>query len=297
MSCLDNPHTDAGIGVASEQGVSVRAPHEGDASGVLALANDVNLGLEEELGVAVAVELGDHALGLEIPDADAGGGTSAQPVAVGREDEAVHLSSGVQAVQVLALVEIPEHGGVVLAARSAQAAVGAHGHAVDGAGVALQVGGELALCQGPHLDHLVPAGAHDERVGGVRGEAHAAHPLGVRALTVDGVLALAEGVPQLDGAVAATAHDLAVVAAECNAQHVLLVAHEATGGLTGAQVPEAEAAIPAAGEGELAIRAHLHVGHKVRVALEALARHTVRTVLTGKVPDDDGLVTGAGQQN
>ena len=47
----------------------------------------------------------------------------------------------------------------------------------------------------------------------------------------DGVLALAEGVPQLDGLVARSRHDLSVVGREGNAQHVLLVIVELARGL------------------------------------------------------------------
>jgi hypothetical protein len=67
--------------------------------------------------------------------------------------------------------------------------------------VADQVGAQLAVGEVPHLDHLVPAPGHDDGVGGHGGEAHAAHPPGVSLRVLDRVLALAQGVPQLDGAV------------------------------------------------------------------------------------------------
>ena len=52
------------------------------------------------------------------------------------------------------------------------------------------------------LDQLVPASRHDDGVGGHWGEADAGHPLRVTIGLGNGVLALADGVPQLDGLVA-----------------------------------------------------------------------------------------------
>lgn len=49
-------------------------------------------------------------------------------------------------------------------------------------------------------------------------------------LILDGVLADSQGVPQLDGLVPGTRHDLAVVSRESHAQDVLGVTHKAAGG-------------------------------------------------------------------
>ena len=57
----------------------------------------------------------ERVLGLEVEDFDAGGGGSAEPVAVGREDESVDDVTSLEGVEVLALVEVPEHGDAVLA--------------------------------------------------------------------------------------------------------------------------------------------------------------------------------------
>ena len=63
-------------------------------------------------------------------------------------------------------------------------------------------------CRRARLDELVPAGRHDDRVGSDRREADTGHPLGVAVRLADGVLALAQRVPQLDGLVAGPRHDL-----------------------------------------------------------------------------------------
>ena len=88
----------------------------------------------------------------------------------------------VKGVEVLAVVEVPEHGLGVLAAGGAQGSVGGHGDRVEVPGVADVVGLELAVGQVPHLDVLVPAAADDDGVGVVGREAHAGDPVAVTLL-------------------------------------------------------------------------------------------------------------------
>ena len=61
------------------------------------------------------------------------------------------LIVGVERVQVLGLVQIPQHGGAVLATRSAEGAIGRDGDGVDVASVADVVGLQLAGRQFPNL--------------------------------------------------------------------------------------------------------------------------------------------------
>ena len=68
------------------------------------------------------------------------------------------------------------------------------------------------------------------------------------ALVGDGVLAVTEGVPELDGAVARAGDDLAVVGGEGDRQNVVGVADEAAGGGTSGELPEAEGLVPRRGE-------------------------------------------------
>lgn len=98
-----------------------------------------------------------------------------------------------------------------------------------------------------HLDELVPTGGDNDGVLGVGREPDAGDPLGV-ALVGDGVLAVTEGVPQLDGAVAGTGDDLAVVGGEGDGQNVVGVADKAAGGDTGGELPQAESLVPGRGE-------------------------------------------------
>lgn len=138
----DTPRPDDVVGVAGEQGLAVGGPGQADALGLAALLADVL-----ELGL----ELVDLALLLEVEDDDAAGGGSAEPVPVGGEDESVDLVVGVERVQVLALVKIPQHRGTVLTAGSAEGSIGGDGDGVDVTGVADVVGLELAARELPNL--------------------------------------------------------------------------------------------------------------------------------------------------
>jgi hypothetical protein len=63
----------------------------------------------------------------------------------------VDLVVGVEGVQVLGLVEVPQHGGTVLATGGAERTVGGDGDSVDVAGVANVVGLQLAGVELPNL--------------------------------------------------------------------------------------------------------------------------------------------------
>jgi hypothetical protein len=140
----NTPGADDVVGVTGEEGLAIGRPGQADTLGITALLSSVG-----ELGL----QLVDLALLLEVEDDDAAGGGSAQPVSVGGEDESVDLVVGAQGVQVLGLVEVPEHGGAVLATRGAEGAVGGDGDGVDVAGVADVVGLQLAGGELPNLEN------------------------------------------------------------------------------------------------------------------------------------------------
>ena len=138
----DAPAADAVVRVSGKQGLAVGAPGQGDALGLPALLADLHV---------LGLELVDLALLLEIEDDDARGGGGAQPVAVGGEDERVDLVTGGERVQVLGLVQVPQHGGSVLATGRAERAIGRDGDGVDVAGVADVVGLDAARREFPNL--------------------------------------------------------------------------------------------------------------------------------------------------
>jgi len=61
---------------------------------------------------------------------------------------------------------------------------------------------------------------------------------------LDSVFALGKGVPELDGLISGSGHDLSVISGECNRHDVLGVVLEPTGALSGLQVPQAKGLIP-----------------------------------------------------
>ncbi|DAZ95999.1 TPA: hypothetical protein N0F65_009300, partial [Lagenidium giganteum] len=283
----DGPDAHNTIGVAREEDRAIGRPGERHAVWELSV---LALWLLE-----LWLEVVHDDLGLEVPDLDARGGGSAQPVAVWREHQGVDDVAGDEGVETLAFVEVPEHGSAVLAARSADRAIWRHGDRVEVTLVAEQVGAELTVGQVPDLDDLVPTSRHNQWVGGRWREAHARDPLGVAFLR-DRVLALAEGVPELDGLVTRARHDLTVVGAEGDRQHILGVSDEAAGGDAGVQVPETESAIPRARERELAIRRDDDVLHEVRVALETTTGEAVRLTVVGELPHEQRLVARGRQE-
>ena len=72
---------------------------------------------------------------------------------------------------------------------------------------------------------------------------------------------------------------------------------EPPGGLAGAEVPQPEVLVPGPGQGEVAVGGENHVGHEVGVAVQSLLGHSVLAVLPSQLPDNQRLVTAAGQDH
>jgi len=243
---------------ASEQGLAICRPGDGHTLGLPGILADVSVG---------RLELVNNGLALEIEDLDAAGSGSAQPVAVGREDKSIDNITSLKRVEVLALVQIPEHGDTVLATGGSERTVGRDGDGVDVTGVAVVVGLQLELREFPDLDDLVPTARNNDRVHDVGAESDARNPLGVT-LLLNVVFAFSESVPEFDGPVARTRDDLTVVGAEADGKDIGSVANKAAGGQSGVQVPETESVIPGRGEGELAIGGNDDIRNEVVVAVE-----------------------------
>jgi len=95
------------VSITGEQSLAIRTPCQADTLRLSALlANCLEFWLQ----------LINLTLLLQIKDNDAAGSSSAEPVAVRREDEGVDLITSVQRVEVLGLVQIPQHCGAILAA-------------------------------------------------------------------------------------------------------------------------------------------------------------------------------------
>ena len=168
-----------------------------------------------------------------------------------------------------------------------------------------------------YLDELIPTSRDDHRVRRVRAETNARNPLGV-ALVGDGILAVTESVPELDGLVARAGDNLAVVGGEGDGQDIAGVADEPAGGLAAGEFPETEGLVPGRGEGVGTVRRDDTVGDDVGVAGQTPLGDTIASLVTGavqhrqkmvifssrrtyvgrsQVPDDQGLVAGTRQEH
>ena len=98
-----------------------------------------------------------------------------------------------------------------------------------------------------YLDKLIPPSAHDDRVLGIGAESHARNPLGMT-LFGNGKLAVAQGVPQLDGTIARARDDLTVVGGEGDGEDIVGVADEAAGRHSSGEFPQSESLIPRGGQ-------------------------------------------------
>lgn len=263
-------------------------PAEGDALGGEGL-------LAEGLGDLDGIKAN---LGLEIPDDDGRSSSSAEPVADRGEDEGVDDLTSLKRVEVLASIDVPEHGGTILTTGSAERAIGGDNDGVDIALVTNEVILDLELSHVPDLDNLVPTSGNEGGDLGVGGEADARDPLLV-AISVQGVLALTESVPELDGLVAGTRDNLAVIGGDSDGEDILLVADEAESAVTGLDVPETDRTIPRSGKGieaVLVVNGEGEVLDEVVVAGEALNGDSegVGGLIALDLPDDDGLIAGSG---
>jgi len=284
------------ISETSEQVEAVSRPSEGYAIGdslMRALALRGNLGLE----------LSNHLLGLQVPDLDGDLSGSNQPVPVGGEDHGVDNRSGFQRVQVLLLLQVPEHGSAVLSAGSAEGTIGRDSDSVQVSlvvleGVLQQL--RLGVLEVPDLDLLVPAARNEEGRGRSGGESDARHPfvvsssLGIALGIVDQVvLHLAEGIPELDGAVTASRDDLSIVTGESDRQNVLSVADESADAVAISDVPKAESAVPGGGDSALGIGGEDNIRHEVVVASQSSLGLAIVALRSIDAPYNNGLVAGS----
>ena len=142
LSRHNPPSPDQVIRITRKQRLPIRTPRQTHTLGLPALL---------AYGCILGLQLVNLALLLEIEDDDGARRRGAEPVSVRGEDEGVDLVTGGQGVEVLGLVEVPEHGCAVFAAGGTEGAVGGDGHGVDVAGVADVVGLDAAIGEFPYL--------------------------------------------------------------------------------------------------------------------------------------------------
>ncbi len=153
---LHGPDADLVIGVSGKQDLAISGPSERNTLRRQRLLTDIN---------EFRVELVNKVLGFQVPNLDSRLGGSAQPVTVGGEAEGIDDRTSFQRVQVLSVVQVPEHRDSVLAARGAERAVRGNGNSVDVTSMTVVVGLELALGEIPDLEGLVHRSKKGSAVG------------------------------------------------------------------------------------------------------------------------------------
>jgi len=275
------PYSDQVITVSSEQSLTISRPGKRQTLWWISTSRSRNLWSQ----------LLNHVLTLEIPDLDGGSSGGTEPVSVRREDQAVDSISMIQGVQVLAIVEVPEHGLGILATTGTERTIRRHSDSVEITSMANMVGLQLAVGQVPDLDILVPASRHDDWVLVVGREPDAGHPVLV-AILLDGVLALSQGVPQLDGLVPGGRDDLSVVSGEGNREDILGMVLEPAGSLSSTEIPQSHGLIPGPRESKVTIRREDNIGDEMSMTVKSLLGNSiVSNVIPGQLPDDERLVS------
>ena len=118
---------------------------------------------------------------------------------------------------------------------------------------------------------------------------------------VDRELALRASVPNLNITIGRAGDDLTIVSGKSDGENVSLVADQLGDSAASGDVPETHGTIPRGGEGETRVTGELDLTDEVRVAGHKLAGDTPLLVLVlilggGKLPLDEGLVTGTGHE-
>jgi len=242
------------------EGGAIAGPGEGETRGGV-LSDLLDAG--EEIG-GVFVDLRDGELRLQVPDLDGFVGGSAEPVSVGGEAKSIDDISSLKRVQVLALGQVPKHGNTVLSTGGAKRTIRRDRDGVQVAGVAHEIGHQLAVGEIPHLNNLIPSARNDDGVGSVGREAHTGDPLGVT-LVLNSEFTFTQSVPKLDSSITTTTDNLSVISRESDRKNILGVSNKSSGGSSVVDIPQTEGTIPRTRKSELAIRRDDHILNKVRV--------------------------------
>ena len=215
-STADLPHTDHTISVTRVEGRSISRPRKADCVRRLRALTHV---------LKVRAELLNKTLGFKVPDLNARLSGGAQPVTVRGEAERVNDITSIQRVETFALSKIPKHGNTVFATRGTKRTIRGDGDGVDIALMSSKIVAQFAVGQVPDLDELIPTSRDDDRVGSDGGETDARYPFSMTfRLGSNGVFALSESVPKLDGAIARSRDDLTVINGESDGEDILGVA-------------------------------------------------------------------------
>jgi len=110
--------------------------------------------------------------------------------------------------------------------------------------------------------------------------------------STNGEFAFTEGVPQFDGLVTGTRNNLSVVSRESNAENVLVMSAEDSGGFSRVDLPQSESSVPRSRQSKLGVRRNHNVLDKVGVSSKgSLGNTIVGWVISGQLPDENGFIS------
>lgn len=285
---------DGTIRAAAVDLVAVGRPSDSSAGRALLLLFVLVHG---DLSEEVLVVLG------KIPDLDTSVGGSSQPLVLGVERQRVDLGFALELrLRGLQVEVVPDLDGLVFSTGGDVHTVSGDVKSVD-VGVVSLDGSDDSEDTVPDLETTVPADSGVVLGLGGLGEADLGDPLFVVVLVVRGLgrgdLAFGEGVPELDGLFSTGGEDLSVVSGESACEDLLGVADEVSDALAGSEIPKSHGLIPRRGHHEGVVVGDGQIGDEVVVASEALERAAgvAFVVVVVKLPDDERLVTGAGDED
>lgn len=200
------PYADNIIRVASKKSLAICRPSEWQALWI-------NFGAAARHNFWA--QFFDNFFACQIPNLDGWSVGNAEPVAIRWEAWCGNDVIMIQCMQQFILIKIPEECFAVLATRCAQRAIGRNGYSVQVTRVTGVADTKFAVCQVPYFNGAIPTTWNNNRIWVIGRKANARNPIAV-AFLLNCVLAFGKSIPQLDGFVTWTRHNLTIIDGECD---------------------------------------------------------------------------------
>jgi len=237
---------------------------------------------------------------VQIENVDTIFASSSNPLLSRVEGDLVDWGTGVKdSVFFIQIISVPDledvfftSGGNIVAQRSNGEGVNVFLMSLEGV-----LDQEVGL---PDLKSSVPTASGEVGVLGNGGVSDAGDPISVVVVFV-GVLAVSKSVPQLETSISTSRDDLSIILGETDSVDFLGVTSEASGGLSGSEIPKTEGLVPGGGQSEQIVRGKGKVRDKVIVTSQRLQGETVESAsfsfvdffsVTGELPDHESLISG-----
>lgn len=109
-------------------------------------------------------------------------------------------------------------------------------------------------------------------------------------LLLNGEFTISQGVPQFNGLVTRSRHDLSVVGRERNRENVTGMSDKSLCRVSGVEVPKSQGRIPGSRKGVLTVRRNDTVGNESVVSLQRTSWYSV-LLISGNLPNKQSLVS------